>query len=108
MTGVSYMDHDFLTSLPTGDSHATHHPFTTGEHHALSDAHHFSVNHCLSTDDPLAHAHKIKVAPLHFEYVKPHWVDGYVRSDGTHVQGYLRDGDGDTTKFDGDGYFRNK
>ena len=101
------MDHDFLTSLIPSDSHTTH-SFDTGEHHTTSDSHHFSINHCLSTDDPLAHVHKIKVAPLHFEYVKPHWVDGYVRSDGTHVQGYLRDGDGDTTKFDGNGYFRNK
>jgi hypothetical protein len=39
-------------------------------------------------------------------YVEPHWVSGYDRSDGTHVDGYLRDGDGDTSHFDGDGYYQ--
>jgi hypothetical protein len=29
--------------------------------------------------------------------VAPHWVDGYYRADGTYVEGYWRDGDGDTT-----------
>lgn len=92
------MEHDFLTSLNSSDSH-TPHTFNSGDHHAVVDSHTFSFNHCLTTDDPLAHAHKIKVDPLYFEYVKPHWVDGYVRSDGTHVHRYLRDEDG---------YIRNK
>lgn len=101
------MDNHFLNALNSNDLNTTN-SFDTNEHFIVSDSHHFSINHCLLTDDPLAHIHKIKVAPLHLEYVKPHWVDGYVRSDGTHVQRYFRDGDGDTTKFDGDGYFRNK
>ncbi|MGG3915930.1 hypothetical protein [Rossellomorea vietnamensis] len=29
--------------------------------------------------------------------VAPHWVDGYYRADGTYVEGYWRDGDGDTS-----------
>jgi hypothetical protein len=29
--------------------------------------------------------------------VAPHWVDGYYRADGTFVEGYWRDGDGDTS-----------
>ncbi|MBT2756721.1 hypothetical protein J7E71_12220 [Mesobacillus foraminis] len=30
-------------------------------------------------------------------FVKAHWVDGYTRADGTYVEGYWRDGDGDTS-----------
>lgn len=30
-------------------------------------------------------------------FVNPHWVDEYERSDGTQVDGYWRDGDGDTS-----------
>ncbi|MTH54902.1 hypothetical protein GKZ89_15980 [Bacillus mangrovi] len=30
-------------------------------------------------------------------HVSPHWVDGYYRADGTYVEGYWRDGDGDTS-----------
>lgn len=44
-------------------------------------------------------------------YVDPHWVNCYTRDDGTVVDGYWRDGDGDTghdlTKEQGGGYFRN-
>ncbi|WP_226675703.1 hypothetical protein [Rossellomorea aquimaris] len=40
--------------------------------------------------------------------VAPHWVDGYDRADGTYVEGYWRDGDGDTsvdrTVEEGGGY----
>lgn len=32
---------------------------------------------------------------LHF--VEPHYVDAYIRKDGTYVEGYWRDGDGDTS-----------
>lgn len=34
---------------------------------------------------------------LNGHYVEPHWVDGYNRADGTYVEGYYRDGDGDTS-----------
>jgi hypothetical protein len=30
-------------------------------------------------------------------HVDPHWVDGYYRADGTYVEEYWRDGDGDTS-----------
>lgn len=43
-------------------------------------------------------------------HVKPHEVSGYVRSDGTYVEGYYRDGDGNpATQLNekhGGGYFR--
>lgn len=29
--------------------------------------------------------------------VAPHYVEGYYRADGTYVEGYWRDGDGDTS-----------
>lgn len=31
-----------------------------------------------------------------FHFVEPHHVQDYTRTDGTHVNGYWRDGDGDT------------
>lgn len=47
-------------------------------------------------------------APTHF--VNPHYVEGYVRQDGTYVEGYWRDGDNDTSVnrdvHDGGGYDR--
>ncbi|MUT64895.1 hypothetical protein [Paenibacillus sp. NEAU-GSW1] len=43
-------------------------------------------------------------------HVAPHWVDGYVRDDGTFVQGYWRDGDGNSltslSEGEGGGYSR--
>ncbi|MFJ5718140.1 hypothetical protein [Neobacillus sp. NPDC093127] len=43
-------------------------------------------------------------------HVDPHYVNGYVRSDGTEVSGYWRDGDGDPnthlTAEQGGGYIR--
>lgn len=46
------------------------------------------------------------------EFVDPHWVKGYERKDGTFVNGYWRDGDGNTKinldKEHGGGYFRSK
>ncbi|QCX33146.1 hypothetical protein FDN13_05210 [Caloramator sp. E03] len=44
------------------------------------------------------------------EFVDPHWVNGYKRKDGTFVNGYWRDGDGNTNinldKEHGGGYYR--
>lgn len=44
-------------------------------------------------------------------FVSPHEVDSYTRADGTVVEGYWRDGDGNTsinlTEEEGGGYFRN-
>lgn len=43
-------------------------------------------------------------------FVKPHWVDGYTKADGTKVGELWRDGDGNTgidlTEEEGGGYFR--
>ncbi len=43
-------------------------------------------------------------------WVDPHEVSGYERADGTSVEGYYRDGDGDTTIDrpidEGGGFFR--
>ncbi|OIJ14240.1 hypothetical protein BKP37_09035 [Anaerobacillus alkalilacustris] len=43
-------------------------------------------------------------------FVEPHYVEGYVRANGTEVDGYWRDGDGDTSinraVEDGGGYLR--
>ena len=43
-------------------------------------------------------------------YVRPHWVQAHFRADGTFVEGYWRDGDGDTSidlnVFEGGGYYR--
>lgn len=49
--------------------------------------------------DPLKYAYKHQFQPLVIDlgnthFVKPHYVDGYFRSDGTYVEGYYRDGDG--------------
>ena len=53
--------------------------------------------------DPLKHVYKFQFKPLHLDlqldsihFVKPHQVDSYIRKDGTFVEGYYRDGDGDT------------
>lgn len=44
------------------------------------------------------------------KFVNPHWVNGYERKDGTFVNGYWRDGDGNTNinldKEHGGGYYR--
>lgn len=43
-------------------------------------------------------------------FVNPHWVEGFVRSDGGIIDSYWRDGDGDTSinlsEADGGGFFR--
>lgn len=39
-------------------------------------------------------------------HVDAHYVEGYVRADGTVVDGYLRDGDGDTSVHQSEGYDR--
>lgn len=101
------MDHDFdlfdlnpLSELTAQDVH--NHPFVLSE----SMVGHLSASDCLTKLDPLAHVHHVSIEPLKLTYVDPHWVNGYLKADGTYVQGYFRDGDGDTSTFDGDGYYR--
>ncbi|WP_052650778.1 hypothetical protein [Planococcus massiliensis] len=66
-------------------------------------------------NDPLKHVYQFEFEPLNLDipnthFVQPHYVDSYVRSDGTFVEGYYRDGDGnpniDTTIDQGGGYVR--
>ena len=42
-------------------------------------------------------------SPMH--YVHPHFVSAYARKDGTFVNGFLRDGDGNTGINRAFGYF---
>lgn len=65
-----------------------------------------NVHQYLLQDDPLRHASAIQFPSLSMNYVEPHYVSSHFRTDGTFVDGYLRDGDDDTTTFDGDGYMR--
>ena len=48
--------------------------------------------------------------PENTHSVDPHYVNDYIRADGTHVEGYWRDGDGDTSinldKAHGGGYLQ--
>ncbi|WP_156291261.1 DUF3892 domain-containing protein [Oceanobacillus salinisoli] len=69
----------------------------------------------LDYQDPLKHAHKYQFEPLEMNlfnthFVEPHYVEGYMRKDGTYVEGYYRDGDGNPltnlTKEQGGGYAR--
>lgn len=74
-----------------------------------------SSNDFLDYQDPLKHAYKHQFQPLTLDlgnthFVNPHHVNGYFRNDGTYVEGYFRDGDGnsavDRTVEAGGGYIR--
>ncbi|WP_313122456.1 hypothetical protein [Exiguobacterium sp.] len=107
------MEHDFLHDFDSSthyDHNNQHHSAndyvqTHIESHTNHGTLHFNdiVNH----SNPLSVAHEYKVPSLDLSqhYVKPHWVNGYFTSEGTYVKGYFRDGDGDTSRFDGDGYW---
>lgn len=65
--------------------------------------------------DPLKYSYKHQFKPFQLDlgnthFVKPHYVDPYIRKDGTLVKGYFRDGDGNTsiprTVEQGGGYIR--
>lgn len=43
--------------------------------------------------DPLSQAMHYEMPSPKLHMVKPHFVDSYVRADGTVVEGYYRDGD---------------
>ncbi|WP_038112617.1 hypothetical protein [Tuberibacillus calidus] len=58
-------------------------------------------NDILQYQDPLSHVHQFQFEPFHANlnnthFVKPHYVHSYIKSDGTLVEGYYRDGDGNT------------
>ena len=42
--------------------------------------------------DPLSQAMHYEMSTPKLHVVKPHFVDGYIRADGTVVEGYYRDG----------------
>ncbi|MBB6177317.1 hypothetical protein HNQ82_002150 [Anoxybacillus tengchongensis] len=98
---------DFQFPLP--DGHVT----PSIDLNTFSSFDHF--NHIFDHHDPLKYVYKFKFKPFHLNvdnlhFVKPHYVDSYVRKDGTVVQGYWRDGDGDTSinrmTEQGGGYLR--
>lgn len=42
--------------------------------------------------DPLSQAHNFEMPKANLHVVNPHFVDGYIRADGTVVEGYYRNG----------------
>ena len=72
----------------------SHHLVTTGD----------SFNHgndIFHYQDPLKYSAQHQFQPLqldigHTHFVQPHEVNHYIRKDGTQVEGYYRDGDGNT------------
>lgn len=69
--------------------------------HTITDAPHVSDTHLIADA-----VHNNNSNDMH--YVQPHHVNAYDKADGTHVNEYWRDGDGDTTvnlsKNQGGGY----
>ncbi|ANX13920.1 hypothetical protein ABE41_018060 [Fictibacillus arsenicus] len=71
---------------------------------------------CFNYNDPLKYCYKHQFKPFLLDFgngvhfVKPHYVEGYMREDGTYVNGYYRDGDGNTSinrdENHGGGYLR--
>lgn len=79
------------------------------------DVNAFSRQDIFDSPNPLAIADSYQCPALDLDFgnqhfVEPHSVDGYTRADGTYVDGYFRDGDGNTdvnrAKEAGGGYFR--
>jgi hypothetical protein len=68
----------------------------------ITDASHVSDVHTISDVSHVSDTHPITDAvhsgsSTDMHYVHPHHVNSYDKADGTHVNGYWRDGDGDTT-----------
>lgn len=109
ISNVFDQDHSSYSTHQGGDNHIV----TMGELSTMTvenvgqSIHHYS--------DPLKYANNLEFKPLnltndHTHFVKPHYVDPYIRKDGTLVEGYFRDGDGnpniDTPLGQGGGYWR--
>lgn len=103
-------DHDYGIShtTPGGDFH--HHTIPQLDINSFDRSHDF-----FHMSDPLKHAYDFPIKPFtidlgHTHFVKPHPVSGYTRADGTVVEPYFRDGDGNTsinlTEDQGGGYLR--
>ncbi|MGM0843688.1 MAG: hypothetical protein ACQEUT_01830 [Bacillota bacterium] len=81
-----------------------------------SDTFNSNGNDVFHYSDPLKYSSQMEFKPLVLDsgsnthFVKPHYVDPYIKKDGTLVDGYFRDGDGntstDTPLEQGGGYFR--
>jgi hypothetical protein len=77
-----------------------HHEVTVLDH---SHTYSFDTSHdFFHYQDPLRHVYKFQFEPMQIDlgnmhFVHPHHVSGYVRKDGTAVEDYYRDGDGDTS-----------
>jgi hypothetical protein len=110
-------DHDFGQSNELV-VHDTHHD-VGNLHDSLVGQNGISTydgsNDFMDYQDPLKHAYKHQFQPLIMDlsnthFVNPHHVDGYFRNDGTYVEGYYRDGDGnpaiDRPVEQGGGYIR--
>ncbi len=114
LTTSDTFDKDFSQSSLHNTDNLFHHPVD------LTDA--YTAQHpvngktlYLEYDDPLKYAGSLQFEPIAIQlgdqhFVNPHDVKGYYRHDGTYVEGYYRDGDGDTdinrTAAEGGGYFR--
>lgn len=85
----------------TSSAHSTvYHPDATAFHPHHSNL--FTHHDVYQFDDPLKHVQSYNFKPLmlqmdNIHFVHPHDVQGYVKKDGTVVNGYYRDGDGDTS-----------
>ena len=81
----------------------------------LNTFHHTNGQDIFNFNDPLKYINQFVFEPLNLDMgnthiVQPHFVDPYIRQDGTLVDGYYRDGDGNTeinrTVEQGGGYNR--
>ncbi|WJY26434.1 hypothetical protein [Sporosarcina trichiuri] len=89
-----------------------HNPVHVTEAYTAHHPIHGNILH-LEYEDPLKYSGNLTFEPLTIKldphFVHPHEVSGYERQDGTYVEGYYRDGDGDTsvnrTVEQGGGYF---
>lgn len=84
--GIDGLDHHIVdTGHITDASHLSH----VSDIHQITEAPNVSDTHLLSDS-----VHNINSNDVH--YVQPHYVNAYDKADGTHVNGYWRDGDGNT------------
>lgn len=98
---LSHTDNLFHQSVDVTEAYVANHPINGKVLH-------------LQYEDPLKYSSSVQFESLDIKlgnkhFVTPHEVSGYSRQDGTTVEGYYRDGDGDTTVNrtvnQGGGYF---
>lgn len=109
-------DHDFGTSHDVVHHHGSH-QLIQADHvsHSLTGSSYEHGNDIFHYQDPLKYSsqHQFHALQLDMDmgnthFVQPHQVNSYVRSDGSVVKEYYRDGDGNTaidhTLSQGGGY----